>query len=93
MTAPHDGPRPDALLKRIGLAAVGAALLTIGIVSLPVPLFPSLLCLALGAICMARASTRMRRWLAAQPWLARSLAQVSNARLRARLAALLGIGD
>jgi uncharacterized membrane protein YbaN (DUF454 family) len=81
----------ESPLARIGFGVAGLTLTVIGIVSLPVPLFPSFPSLLLGLVCLARASTRFRGWLARQPHMQRLLMRIKNPHMRARICAALGL--
>jgi uncharacterized membrane protein YbaN (DUF454 family) len=73
------------------MIAGGLVLVVIGLASLPVPLFPSFPTLLLGTVLLARASSRIRRWLAGQAWLERALGRVKNPRTLSRLRQALGL--
>ncbi len=62
----------------------------VGVVSLPLPLFPSLVFVLIGAALIARSSLRVQRWLFAQSWFTQALARVKNERAHQLLARLLG---
>jgi uncharacterized membrane protein YbaN (DUF454 family) len=79
----------DAPLVRAGCVLGGGALLVIGIVTLPVPLFPSIACVLFGLALIARASQRIRRWLLARSWVTRALALIPNHAHRERVRVLL----
>jgi uncharacterized membrane protein YbaN (DUF454 family) len=81
------------MIARWGSAAAGALLVAIGVLSAPLPLFPSMLSVLLGLVLLARASSGMRRWLRAQTWLSQLLLRVKDERRRAQLRRALGLDD
>ena len=83
-------PRAESITARIGTAVIGSACVLVGIVSLPLPLFPSLLFVLIGVALIARSSLRIRRRLFAQAWFIQALARVKNDRAQQLLARLLG---
>jgi uncharacterized membrane protein YbaN (DUF454 family) len=83
--------RADSPLARVALAVAGATLIAVGVLSLPVPLFPSFPTLLGGVLLLARASTRARRWLSRQAWLERALSRIRNPALQQRVRNALGL--
>jgi uncharacterized membrane protein YbaN (DUF454 family) len=53
---------------RVFLTATGTVLLTVGIVGIFVPILPTTPFLLLAAICYARSSQRLYRWLLTNKW-------------------------
>ncbi len=83
-------PRAESVAARIVTAFIGSACVLVGIVSLPLPLFPSLLFVLIGFALIARSSLRVRRWLFAQARFSQALSHVKNERAQQLLARLLG---
>jgi uncharacterized membrane protein YbaN (DUF454 family) len=87
---PDDAPNTSSVAARAAQAAAGGLCVVLGIASLPLPLFPSLVFVLIGAALIARSSLRMRRWLFAQPWFVAALGKITNARAQRLIARVLG---
>lgn len=85
-----DGAPRNSVAARAVQAVLGVLCVIVGIASLPLPLFPSLVFVLIGAALIARSSLRVRRWLYAQPWFTAALGKITNARAQRLIARMLG---
>jgi uncharacterized membrane protein YbaN (DUF454 family) len=82
---------PKPAIPRWLLLLAGTICAGIGVLTLPVPLFPSMAFGVVGLALIARGSERAQRWLRTRRWLPRALAHIRNARLQRWVKAALGL--